>query len=807
MGDAEVLQTVDALLAQLTLEEKVVLLGGSDSWHAAGVPRLGIPDLKITDGSNGARGATMSNGPRSACFPCGTAMGATWDVELVRRVGVATAEEAKLKGARVLLAPTVNMHRTPLAGRNFECYSEDPFLASRLTVAHIEGVQSEGVAACVKHFVANDQEFERLTISAEVDERTLREIYLPPFEAAVTEARAWSVMSSYNRLNGTYASEHPWLLTTVLRDEWDFDGFVVSDWGGTHATAAALNAGLDCEMPGPPEWYGAKLVEAVEAGEVTQEAVDAAARRMLLVRARTGVLDPGWVEPEEAEDDRPHHRALIREAAASAIVLLRNDGVLPLDPGTLRRVAVIGPNAAVARVQGGGSPEVRSHPAQSPLSSLVERLGEQVEVVYEVGADVQRGIPRLRIPLTAEYFAGETFDGEPTGSDSSDGGGSWWYNADVPGFVPGGTFSARLTGSYVVQQAGPHEFSLQSRGLSRLYVDGRLCIDNWTSQDEDGSRVWGSAARTGKIDLRAGQRIDVRIDFTSRHPKSGGVVIGMRTPVPDDAIERAAAAARSCDVAIVVAGTSADYESETFDRETMQLPGSQDELIRAVATANPNTVVLVNAGAPVTMPWHDQAAAVAQCWFLGEETGPAMAAFLCGDVDASGRLPTTLPRRHQDTPAFTSYPGENGVVRYGEGLFVGYRWYDQREIEPLHPFGHGLSYATYEYGPVTAERSGDDVVVSVPVTNTSARDGREVVQVYVHDLESRLARPPQELKGFAKVDVPAGTTVPVTVRLSRDAFRYFDGGNGGWVVEPGEFQIRVGRSSRDIRGTVSITYP
>jgi beta-glucosidase len=570
------LRSIEELLAELTLEEKVQLLGGSDSWHAAGVERLGIPDLKITDGSNGARGATMSNGPRSACFPCGTAVGATWDVELVRRVGIATAEEVKLKGARMLLAPTVNMHRTPLAGRNLECYSEDPFLSARMAVGHIEGVQGEGLAACVKHLVANDQEFERLTISAEVDERTLREIYLPPFEAAITEARAWSIMSSYNRVNGVYASEHPWLLTTVLRDEWGFDGPVVSDWGGTHSTAAAINAGLDCEMPGPPKWFGTKLLDAVKAGEVSEETLDAAVRRMLLVRERTGLLEPGWIEPEEAEDDRPEHRALIRETAASAIVLLRNDGVLPLDAASLRTVAVIGPNAAVARIQGGGSPAVRPHPAQSPLDAIIERLGDGVEVVFEPGADVQRGIPRMQIHLTAEYFVGETFEGTPTGTDSSDGGGSWWYNADVPGWEPGGTFSARLSGSFVPETSGPHQFSIQSRGVTRLFVDDVECIDNWTSQEPDTTDVWGTAVQTGTVELRAGERVDVRIEFASRHPKSGGVVIGMRTPVPADSVARAAAAARDADVAIIVAGLSADYESETFDRETMALAGNQD---------------------------------------------------------------------------------------------------------------------------------------------------------------------------------------------------------------------------------------
>ena len=796
--------SVDDLICEMTLEEKVGMLAGSDDWHVEGVERLGIPTLKVTDGSAGARGARFTGQPRSASFPCGTALGATWDPGIVRRVGAALGEETTLKGAQVLLAPTVNMHRTPLAGRNSECFSEDPHLSARMAVAYIEGVQSRGVAACVKHFVANDQEFERTTISAQVDERTLREIYMPPFEAASTEAGAWSIMSSYNRLNGTYTSEHEWLLTTVLRDEWGWDGFVVSDWGGTHSTVNAVNAGLDCEMPGPPMWRGSKLLDAVKAGDVDEETIDAAVRRMLVVRERTGILAHGWTRPDEGEDDKAEHRTLIREAATNAIVLLRNDGILPLDPSTLRKVALIGPNAAIARIGAGGSPEVRSHPAQSPLAAIVERLGEGIEVAYELGCDIDREIPRLAIPMSCEVFRGETFAGEPVGRDTSDSGGFFWQHGQVPGVSPGEPFSARAIGSFVVERTGRHEFSLLSWGHARMAVTRDVAPGE--GADADYSIDWGYGPRTEMVDLRAGERVEVAIELTSPSASPGGFVGAMRAPLPDDLAGRAVAAAGAADVAIVVAGMSREHESETFDRETLDLPGAQNELIAQVVAANPNTIVLVNAGSPVSMPWNDAAGAVAQCWYLGEETGPAIAAFLCGDVDAAGRLPTTIPRRIEDTPAFTAYPGENGVVRYGEGLFVGYRWYDQRKIEPLYPFGHGLSFATFEYGPVAAEVSTDEVVVTVPVSNTSERDGREVVQVYVSDPESRLARPPQELKGFVKIDVPSRATITATIRLGRDAFRYFDAGRGGWIVEPGIFEIRVGRSSRDIRATTAVEF-
>lgn len=791
----------------MTLDEKVRMLAGSDGWHVPGVERLGVPPLKVSDGPVGARGRQIVGGPRSACFPCGTALAATWDVSIIGRVGEALADEAKAKGAQVLLAPTTNMHRTPLAGRNFECFSEDPHLAARMTVAYITGLQSRGVGSCVKHYLANDQEFERGTISSEVDERTLREIYLPPFEAACTEAHAWSIMGSYNRINGTYANEHPWLLTELLRDEWAWDGFVVSDWGGTHSTVEAMNAGLDCEMPGPTKWRGQKLLEAVEAGEVSMKAVDAAVRRMLLVRERTGILEPGWTRPAETEYDDPRHRAVIREAGVNAIVLLTNNGVLPLDPSALKKVAVIGPNANTARIEGGGSAGVRHHPALTPLAALVERFGPQVEVVHEPGCEIERGVPPMPAPLTIEFFKGDALDGEPVGTTTADNGFVIWLSGDVPGIGAGEIFSARATATYVAERAGRHEFRLESAGSARLFLDGEELIDNWTDQQK-GESFWGygSAPKTRSIDLAFGARVDVRVDFTSQPTAFNGLRVGVAQPaLAGDLMERAVAAARSADVAIVVAGMSSDYESEGRDRENMDLPGRQDELIAKVSAANPNTVVVINAGAPVTMPWAEEPAAVAQCWYLGEEMGPAIASVLSGDVDASGRLPTTIPRRLEDTPAFTNYPGENGVVRYGEGIYVGYRWYDERKIEPRYPFGHGLSYATYDYGEPTVTKSGDDVVVVVPITNTSDRAGREVVQVYVSDIESRLSRPPQELKGFVKVDVPSRATVSATVRLGCDAFRYFDPANGGWVVEPGEFELRVGRSSRDIKRVATIT--
>lgn len=804
------------LISQMTLEEKVAMLAGSDMWHAPGVERLGIPPLKMSDGPSGARGGKFGNGPRSACFPCGTALAATWDTAIVRRIGVALAQEVKAKGAQVHLAPTTNIHRSPLAGRNFECFSEDPFLAARMTVAYIDGVQSEGVASCVKHYIANDSEFERMTISSEVDERTLREIYLPPFAAAVHEANTWSMMGSYNLLNGVPVCEDPKMLTSVLRDEWGWDGYLVSDWFALKSTANSINAGLDCEMPGPSLWRGQKLVDAVKNGEVDEKVIDASVARMLLVRERTGIMEPGWTKQEETEDDRPEHRAVIREAGANAIVLLENRPVagvpvLPIDVAAVKTVALIGPNVAVARVQGGGSAGVRPFATKTPLEAITERFGDGVTILHEPGSVIERTVPPVVMPLSAEYFTNDDLSGEPARVEQIDRGLLRWYGGEEDDPVTKGQFSVRVTGTYTAHEAGEHQFALTAVGRAKLLLDGEEIVDNWTAP-ERGDSFWGAGSKTriGTATMAAGESRTLEVQFVAR--QTGficGLQIGALPAVPDDLIERAAAAAAKADVAVVIAGMSDEWESEGHDRKTMDLPGTQDELIAAVVAANPRTAVLVNAGSPITMPWADDVAALAQVWYLGQEMGPAIAAVLAGDVDASGRLPQTIPYRLQDTPAFVNYPGENGKVRYGESLFVGYRWYDARDQACRYPFGHGLSYATFEWSPPRLSATEIDadgtVTVEVDVTNTSDRDGREVVQVYVGDDESRLVRPPKELKGFAKVDVPAGATATATITLGRDAFSYYDPGRGGWLVEPGTFTLHIARSAGNVAHTTALT--
>jgi beta-glucosidase len=808
---------IEALLAQMTLEEKVGMLAGSGQWHTTGVARLGIPPIKVTDGPNGARGDSRS-GATAACFPVGSALAASWNTELIEQVGAALGQEARSKGAQVLLGPTVNIHRSPLGGRNFECYSEDPHLTARMAVAFVRGVQSQGVGTSVKHFVCNDSEFERHSISSEVGERALREIYLVPFESTVREADPWTIMAAYNRINGTFACSHHPLLTEVLKEEWGFAGFVVSDWGASLETVANANGGLDLEMPGPGRTLDEKLTAAVRAGDVSEKTIDDKVRRLLRITILSGRLDA----PEEIAEraiDRPEHRVLARRAAAESMVLLRNEGdLLPLAAAELRAVAVIGPNAEVGQLQGGGSSGVQPHYEVHPLEALRERFGADVTVHHEVGCKTEKYVTPFdaeqlrpasgedRPGLTLEYWNNADLGGTPVLGRVVRRSRAIWFN-DVAPEVDFADFSARYSGSFTPLESGLHTFGLMSAGLSRMYLDDELILDNWTQQTPgDAFFAEGSSEISTAMPLEALRPYELRIEF--RRPESGDAAIqfGVNPPFPEDAIERAVAAAARANVAIVVVGTSGEWESEGHDRLDMRLPGRQDELIERVVAANPRTIVVLNSGSPVSLPWLERVPAVIQAWLGGQEFGHALADVLCGDVNPSGRLVSTFPVRLEDTPAFTNYPGENGRVDYGEGIFVGYRWYDTRRIEPRVPFGHGLSFTTFEYGPleVAVEQArGAAVELSVEITNSGDRAGQEVVQLYLHDRDSRLARPEQELVAFHKVALEPGEKRRVEFSLDDRSLSYWDPALHAWVAEPGEFELRVGASSRDLRSRAS----
>ncbi|MEZ4591997.1 MAG: glycoside hydrolase family 3 C-terminal domain-containing protein [Chloroflexota bacterium] len=657
---------VQAIVAQMSLEEKATLCTGINTWTTTPIPRLNLPELFMSDGPHGIRrvpdGHLSSNSLPATCFPTASSLAATWDVDLLNTLGQALAEEAIALNTNLILGPGVNMKRSPLCGRNFEYFSEDPHLAGELAASLIDGIQSKGVGTALKHFAANNQEFERFSINAEVDERTLREIYLAAFETAVTKAKPWGVMCAYNKINGTYASEHHQLLTQILKEEWGFAGFVVSDWGAVHDRVASLRAGLDLEMPGPKQARVNAVIEAVRDGRLDQQALDEAVRRIV------GVTLLARQTPKSGRFDTAAHHALARQVAAAGMVLLKNNGLLPLQ--NPQQLAVIGRAAQQPHIQGGGSSHINPTQVDVPLAEL-QKVASQSEIRY------------------------------------------------APGYPEGDCFEPALIA----------------------------------------------------------EAVDI---------------------------------AQTADVALLYIALPTFKESEGYDRHDLDLTAQQVALIQAVTAVQPNTVVILNNGAPIVMrDWLDGTAAVLEAWMMGQAGGGAIADILFGRVNPSGKLAETFPLKLSDTPAHLNFPGENGVVRYGEGLFIGYRYYDTKEVPVQFPFGHGLSYTSFAYSnpqlsaPIFNDTTG--LTVSVDVTNTGSRAGKEVVQVYVHDHDARLIRPYKELKGFAKILLQPGETQTVTIPLNFRAFAYYDPAYQQWITEDGPFDILIGASATDIRCTVTAT--
>lgn len=760
----------------------------------------------------------------------------------MEELGQLLGDEARAQRAQVLLAPTINLHRSPKGGRNFECYSEDPILSGCLAATFVRGVQSRGVATTAKHFVANDSEFERNSIDTQVDERTLRELYLVPFEHAVKDGGTWGIMSAYNRLNGTFCSENHWLLTTVLRQEWGFDGFVVTDWFAARSTADMANAGLSLEMPGEGRWYGDLLTDAVNNGEVSAAALDRIVADVLTLMERTGALDHDN-DFTEGELDRPQDRALTRRAAAAGSVLLRNDGVLPLDPAGIAKVAVIGPNAFNAKVMGGGSAKVNAYRTTSPLDALRERM-PNAEVVWEKGCDIDRTCPALSKPLVqgaviVEYFDGFDLEG-PTKAKVETGRFDFMAFGEPAAGVSAETYSLRATATVLPTSTGVHEFRLVQCGRARVLLDGEVVLDATEGDYPRGSAFFGFGTDeiVAKVDLMQGRPVEVTAEFSNRDSMLlSGMRLGLLSTAEEDLLGRAVALAADSDVAVVVVGTNDDWETEGRDRDLWGLPGDQPELIRRVAAANERTIVILNAGAPHDLSWLDDPAAVLSVGFGGQELGDAIVDMLLGEVEPSGRAPTTVGARYEQFGAYLNYPGDNSIVRYGEGLFMGHRFHDALGLEPAVELGFGLSYTTFEMsgprlragdGAGAGAAAGSPVSVEVDVTNTGERRGSEVVQIYVEPLNPAIIRPVRELKAFQKVTLDPGETVTVTLDLEPRAFAYYDVGDPfwnelsnvgpvpvegegihrtepGWYVDPGNYRIVSGRSSRNFSGSVMLT--
>ncbi len=799
-------EAIDALVEQLTTEELAGLLGGSDVWHSTGIERLGIPRVRVTDGPAGARGTSFT-GPASANVPCGTALAATWNPHLVRRIGHLLGIEARSKGARVLLAPTINLHRTPIGGRNFECMSEDPLLTAQTAVPYIEGVQAEGVACCTKHFVGNDTELERMSVDAHIDERTLRELYLVPFEAAVTEAKTMAIMTAYNKVNGPHAADHKHLITEVLRDEWGFDGIVMSDWFGLHSTVAGVEAGLDLEMPGPPIHRGKRLVKAIEDGTVDIGAVRAAATRMLRFLDRCGAFEDGEPSDEISRDDQ-QDRALLREAAAASMVLLRNEnGALPLSEPALKKVAVIGPNARPGQIMGGGSAFVNAVHWSAPLNAITDRLGDRA--TYARGCLTHRQLPHpsrhLLGPVNIDYFAmglGTTL----TRSEVGRGLRMMWMSPPADD-VPLDNFGVVVSTTFTPDSTGTWTFGLTSQGDGKIFIDNQIVVDDAGGLAGGSYFGMGKSEHTATIELDVSRTYDLRVEYQrTEMGMFGAFNVGALAPVTTDLVGEAVELALHSDISIVIVGTNDDWEAEGYDRVTIDLPGEQNRLVAEVASVSKQTIVVVNAGSPVSMPWLNEVDAVLFTWFPGQEFGDALADVLFGASEPGGRLPVTFPKSLEDTPAFEHYPFRNGIANYGEGRLIGYRWYDTIGREPLFAFGFGMSYTSFDISDSSIATDGTAVAT---VTNTGSLPGSEVAQIYARTVSPANERPNerpngsdhpfQKLVGFTRTPtLQPGESTTIAISIDPRAHQTWSTSTHSWVNTIGEHELHIGTHSRSL---------
>ncbi len=806
------------LVARLSLEQKVRLLTGADSWRLNAEEDLGLRPIVMSDGPAGVRGTRFDASRPSSSLPCPVALAATWDEELVHDVANALGRETRARGVDVLLAPTVNIVRTPLSGRGFECFSEDPLLTARMAVAYVRGVQEAGVAATVKHFVANDSETERRTYDAIVTEGVLRELYLPPFEACVNEADVALVMAAYNSVNGAFMTANRYLLHDLLKGEWGFRGAVVSDWSATYTTVPSAKAGLDLVMPGPHGPWGDQLVAEVKAGAVAEADIDDKIVRLIGLARRVGALN-GSVDGHSAQHLAGGSRelvdpALMRELTARSFVLLSNArGLLPLRNGGFERVALIGPNAVEPQAQGGGS--VRVLPVAS--RELAETLGDALDTYVSVHqgciTSSTIAVPHdgsLHDPVSGDAGVRvevRTADGALVSDAHFPTSVLTWWD-DLPAAVHLPDSEVVMSARYRARVDGPHVLGVAGVGQLRVLVDGTVLADADTEFRSDAVRSLSQPPELRvPLQLKAGRDVDLRVEH---HPHARGPHFGFATLrigiAPDQAEDKlmaeAVVAAAGADVAIVVVGSADGTESEGYDRDDMALPGRQDELVRRVAAANPNTVVVINSGMPVVMPWAGEVAAILQVWFPGQAFAEALADVIAGVAEPGGRLPISMPRAEADSPVLHAKP-RAGDLAYSEGLLVGYRGYDRKETEPLFCFGHGLGYTDWTYeslSPASGSVSaGEDLSVVVGVRNSGRRAGREVVQMYLEGSDDEPDRPLRVLCGFANVGAGHGERVEAHMTVPGRLFARYDEHQREWVWKPGTYALRAGRSSRDLR--------
>ncbi len=780
---------VDDLMARLTQDEKLSLLGGDRDFYIRPIARLGLPEIKMADGPLGVR----NYGPSTA-YPATIGLAASWDPDLAREFGAAVGSDARARGVHIMLGPAVNINRVPQNGRNFEYLSEDPYLAGSVAAQIVNGIQSQGVVATVKHFAANNQETDRGTIDARISERALREIYLPAFRAAVEQGHAWAVMCAYNRLNGTYCSADDWLNNRVLKGDWGFKGVLMSDWGAAHETLGVANGGLDLEMPSGRYMNPADLAPLIASGQVSQATIDDKVRRIVRLEVANGFLDRPQLIASTPKDD-PRTAAVALKIAREAIVLLKNEhNALPITGKKLRRIVVLGPNAA-GFPAGGGSAHVEPFHYVSVIDGLRKAVSSKVQIdaIPGPGPELLRSLlpaSSYEGPLKLEFLTGGWRDRKvvATVADSRIDH-DWAGQAPAPGVELAG-YTARWTGALRAPATGKFIFMAQNHGFVTVKLDGKNVISSWSNP---GDALFAEAA------LEAGRTYPIEV--TAHYDNQGSPAVrfawGAAPPILTD---EEAARVRAADAVVVCAGFNVMLEGEGADR-SYELPNDQPELIRRAAALNPRTIVVLNSGGVVaTADWLGKVPALVQAWYPGQEGGRAVAEVLVGAVNPSGKLPISYERRREDSPSYGNYPGSNGKVDYAEGILVGYRWFDTKGVAPLYPFGFGLSYTTFHYDKLRIDPAPDGRwSVTFEVTNNGAQNGDEVSEVYVSPpVTSKAARPVRELRGFSRGHLATDQTMTVTVGLDRHAFSYFDEARKDWVVEPGSYTVEVGSSSRNI---------
>ena len=804
---ADVDARVESILGKMTVDEKIEILGGTNDFYTRAIPRLGIPALRMSDGPMGVHDFGLTT-----AYPAGVALAASWDVDLAHRFGAAMGKDARARGVHFILGPGMNIYRAPMNGRNFEYFGEDPFLAARVAVNTIEGMQEQGVVATAKHFAGNNSEFARMTLNSDIDERTLREIYLPAFEASVKEAKVGAVMDAYNLVNGTYMTENKHLNNEILKKEWGFDGILMSDWGATHDGLAAANGGMDLEMPSPSFMNRSALLPALKDGRISMATIDDKVRRILRVAIQFGFFDRTQSDtgiPLYSQEGRQ----VALEEARRGMVLLKNEGnLLPLDDSKLKTIAVIGPNAYPAVVSGGGSAQSLPFNSVSFLEGISNRLGTKVNVLSGVDLPVLDEVFENsefvttkggEAGLKGEYFGNQELTGTPAMTRVDKHVHFDWGEGSFAEGQPVDHFAVRWTGYFIPKTTADYEFFSSADDGVRLYIDSDRVIDDWVPHSQ--------TLDTAIKHLEAGHAYPIRFEYFD---EVSSAIVGFGVTRADAYVgNKTKALAAKSDAVVICVGFDPKTESEGSDR-AFQLPGGQDELIRQISTVNKNIIVVLTAGGNVDMSqWVDKVPAILHAWYPGQEGGTALAQILFGDYSPSGKLPASFERQLDDNPAFHNYypPSGKMKVSYAEGVFLGYRYYDHSGVKPLFPFGFGLSFTTFAYSnlSISPQRASenDPVTVTFDVKNTGQREGAEVAELYVSPSHSSVPRPEKELKGFAKVNLRPGESRRVTIKLDGRAFAFYDVAKKDWNAEPGDYAILVGGSSDkiELKGNLALT--